>query len=98
MAEERAAAFTRRSIKTSAKLAGLKLVVSMMDLTTLEGSDTQEKSPFFAAKPCNPSIPATRCRVARPFASIQISLESRRNFSNNPALKSPLSQLRFPRD
>ncbi|HEX3228855.1 MAG TPA: hypothetical protein VHQ95_07805, partial [Pyrinomonadaceae bacterium] len=40
MAEERAAAFTRRSIKTSAKLEGLKLVVSMTDLTTLEGSDT----------------------------------------------------------
>ena len=35
MVEERAAAFTKRSIKTSAKLAGLKLAISMMDLTTL---------------------------------------------------------------
>ncbi|MCU0788285.1 MAG: deoxyribose-phosphate aldolase, partial [Verrucomicrobia bacterium] len=43
MATERAAAFTRRSIKTSAKLSGLKLVVSMIDLTTLEGSDTPGK-------------------------------------------------------
>jgi deoxyribose-phosphate aldolase len=31
MAEERATAFAKRSIKTSAKLAGLKLAVSMMD-------------------------------------------------------------------
>src|SRR5882757_1306490 len=43
MAEERAAAFTKRSIKTSAKLAGLKMAVSMMDLTTLEGKDTPGK-------------------------------------------------------
>ena len=39
MAEERAASFARRSIKAGAKLTGLKLVVSMMDLTTLEGKD-----------------------------------------------------------
>jgi deoxyribose-phosphate aldolase len=38
MTEERAAAFTKRNIKTSTKLAGLKLAVSMMDLTTLEGN------------------------------------------------------------
>ncbi len=42
MVEERAA-FTKRSIKTSAKLAGLKMAVSMMDLTTLEGKDTPGK-------------------------------------------------------
>ena len=43
MVEERAAAFTKRSIKTSAKLAGLKMAVSMCDLTTLEGKDTPGK-------------------------------------------------------
>ena len=43
MIEERATAFTKRSIKTSAKVAGLKLAVSMMDLTTLEGKDTPGK-------------------------------------------------------
>src|SRR5205823_766670 len=47
MADERAAAFGRRSIKTSAKLEGLKLVVSMTDLTTLEGSDTPGKIATF---------------------------------------------------
>jgi deoxyribose-phosphate aldolase len=54
MTEERAASFTRRSIKTSAKLEGLKLVVSMMDLTTLEGSDTPGKIAFLCRKAMQP--------------------------------------------
>jgi deoxyribose-phosphate aldolase len=57
MAEERAAAFTRRSIKTSAKLEGLKLVVSMTDLTTLEGSDTPGKVAFLCRKAMQPLDP-----------------------------------------
>jgi deoxyribose-phosphate aldolase len=57
MAEERAAAFTRRSIKASAKLEGLKLVVSMMDLTTLEGSDTAGKIAFLCRKAIQPLDP-----------------------------------------
>ena len=43
MAEARAASFKTRSIKTSAKMAGLKLAMSMIDLTTLEGKDSPEK-------------------------------------------------------
>jgi deoxyribose-phosphate aldolase len=43
MAEQRAASFKTRSIKTAAKLAGLKLALSMVDLTTLEGKDSPEK-------------------------------------------------------
>ena len=57
MVEERAAAFTRRSIKTSAKLAGLKLAVSMMDLTTLEGKDTPGKVAFLCRKAMQPADP-----------------------------------------
>ncbi len=57
MAQERAAAFGRRSIKTSAKLEGLKLVVSMMDLTTLEGSDTPGKIVFLCRKAMQPLDP-----------------------------------------
>jgi len=41
--EERAASFAKRSIKKASKVAGLKLAVSMMDLTTLEGKDTAGK-------------------------------------------------------
>lgn len=41
--EERAARFTTRSIKKESKLNGLKLVLNMIDLTTLEGKDTDGK-------------------------------------------------------
>ncbi len=54
MVEERAAAFSKRSIKTSAKLAGLKLAISMMDLTTLEGKDTPGKVAFLCRKAMQP--------------------------------------------
>lgn len=41
--EERVARFTTRSIKKSAKLQGLKMILNMTDLTTLEGKDTEGK-------------------------------------------------------
>jgi deoxyribose-phosphate aldolase len=41
--EERVARFTSRSIKKSSKMQGLKMVLSMIDLTTLEGKDTEGK-------------------------------------------------------
>lgn len=40
---ERASRFTKRSIKNATKIAGLKMVLSMIDLTTLEGMDTEGK-------------------------------------------------------
>jgi len=57
MAEERAAAFTKRSIKTAAKLTGLKMAVGMMDLTTLEGKDTPGKVAFLCRKAIQPADP-----------------------------------------
>src|SRR5687767_5379445 len=42
-AEERASRFTKRSIKKESKVNGLKLVLNMIDLTTLEGKDTDGK-------------------------------------------------------
>ena len=41
--EERAAKFATRSIKKASKFQGLKMAVSMIDLTTLEGKDTVGK-------------------------------------------------------
>jgi len=41
--EERAARFTKRSIKKESKVQGLKMALSMMDLTTLAGKDTPGK-------------------------------------------------------
>lgn len=42
-AEERVAKFTKRSIKGESKRQGLRMVLSMIDLTTLEGKDTPGK-------------------------------------------------------
>ena len=41
--EERASRFTKRSIKNATKINGLKLALNMIDLTTLEGKDTDGK-------------------------------------------------------
>jgi deoxyribose-phosphate aldolase len=41
--EERASRFTKRSIKNDTKINGLKLALNMIDLTTLEGKDTDGK-------------------------------------------------------
>jgi deoxyribose-phosphate aldolase len=41
--EERAARFTKRSIKNETKINGLRLALNMIDLTTLEGKDTDGK-------------------------------------------------------
>ena len=41
--EERVARFCKRSIKKESKVAALKLALSMIDLTTLEGQDTPGK-------------------------------------------------------
>jgi deoxyribose-phosphate aldolase len=41
--EERVSRFTKRSIKNDAKAQGLRMVLNMIDLTTLEGKDTDGK-------------------------------------------------------
>jgi deoxyribose-phosphate aldolase len=55
MVEERASAFAKRSIKSGAKLSGLKLAVAMMDLTTLEGKDTPGKVAYLCRKALQPA-------------------------------------------
>ena len=57
MVEERASSFAKRSIKAGAKLAGLKLAISMMDLTTLEGKDTPGKIAYLCRKAIQPAEP-----------------------------------------
>lgn len=54
MLEFRASQFTKRSIKTASKLAGLKLAMSMIDLTTLEGKDSPEKVRSLCRKALRP--------------------------------------------
>jgi deoxyribose-phosphate aldolase len=60
--EERAAALGKRSIKKRAKEQGIRLAISMMDLTTLEGKDSEGKVRQLCQKaihpmPGDPSIP-----------------------------------------
>ena len=61
--EERAQALGKRSIKKEAKVAGLRLAISMCDLTTLEGKDSPARVRQLCAKairpdPSDPSIPS----------------------------------------
>jgi deoxyribose-phosphate aldolase len=62
-AEARAATLATRSIKTSAKAWAIDRVISMTDLTTLEGADTPGKVRALCAKgrrpdPSDPSVPS----------------------------------------
>jgi deoxyribose-phosphate aldolase len=52
--EERVAKFTTRSIKKTAKVWGLRMAVSMTDLTTLEGKDTPGKIASLCSKALRP--------------------------------------------
>jgi deoxyribose-phosphate aldolase len=61
--DARAAVLAKRSIKTDAKAQGIRLAVSTIDLTTLEGSDTSGKVRHLCAKavcpdPLRPEIPS----------------------------------------
>jgi deoxyribose-phosphate aldolase len=60
--EQRAAALATRSIKTSSKRRALDTIVSLIDLTTLEGADTPGKVRSLVAKailpdPADPTCP-----------------------------------------
>ena len=60
--EERAASLARRSIKKAAKREGIRLAISMLDLTTLEGKDSEGKVRQLCRKairplPEDPTVP-----------------------------------------
>jgi deoxyribose-phosphate aldolase len=55
MLEARAGALAKRSIKTSAKLAGIRLAIACMDLTTLEGKDSHGRVRSLCAKAKTPA-------------------------------------------
>lgn len=52
--EERAASLGKRSIKKETKIAGIKLAISMIDLTTLEGKDSAGKVEAMCQKAIRP--------------------------------------------
>jgi deoxyribose-phosphate aldolase len=70
--EERAGELATRSIKRGAKLQALDLVIRSIDLTTLEGTDTEGKVVAMCAKavrpnPVDPSIPSVAAVCVEPF-------------------------------
>ncbi|MCB1009376.1 MAG: deoxyribose-phosphate aldolase, partial [Acidobacteria bacterium] len=52
--EERAAGLAKRSIKKESKRAGILLAISMIDLTTLEGKDSEGKVQQMCRKALRP--------------------------------------------
>jgi deoxyribose-phosphate aldolase len=62
--EERVAKFTTRSIKKASKLWGLRMAISMTDLTTLEGKDTPGKIESLCRKAMRPHDDPTVPSVA----------------------------------
>src|SRR6516164_6341381 len=80
--EERAAVLATRSIKRDAKVAGLRLALACMDLTTLEGKDTPERVAQLCRKArrpdiLDPSVPpvAAVCDYPNLVASAKAALE-----------------------
>jgi deoxyribose-phosphate aldolase len=62
-AESRAAKLATRSIKKSSKLVAIDLAIAMVDLTTLEGADTEGRVTSLCTKalrpdPLDPTVPA----------------------------------------
>ena len=75
-AEERAASLAKRSLKKDSKVWGLKLAISMMDLTTLEGKDTRGKVFALCQKairpdPSDPEVPPVAASAAVDSISIK---------------------------
>jgi len=55
MLEARAAALSKRSIKTTSKVAGIRLAIECVDLTTLEGKDSEGRVRSLCAKAVRPA-------------------------------------------
>ena len=78
--EERAASLGRRSIKHDAKRQGIRLAISMIDLTTLEGADTPGKVRHLCAKavvpdPARPEVPSCAAICVYP-ALVPVAVEA----------------------
>ena len=95
--EERAATLGKRSIKTTAKQQGIRLAVSMVDLTTLEGSDTPGKVRHLCAKAVCPAPTHAGDPVrAPPSASTRRSWASSREALEGTGVRAASVATAFP--
>lgn len=81
--EERCARFTTRSIKKDTKVQGLKMVLNMIDLTTLEGKDTEGKVKQMCYKATHlhdvlPGLPTTAAVCVYP-SMVKVAKDALRN-------------------
>ena len=109
--EERVARFNSRSIKKETKIAGLKLALSMIDLTTLEGKDTEGKVKQLCQKALHlnydiPDLPTVAAVCVYPnhvktakqilkHSSIKVASVANAFPSGNSSLKVKLEDTRF---
>lgn len=101
--EERAAALGKRSIKKSAKIAGLRMAIAMCDLTTLEGKDSVGKVRALCQKakhplPGHPEIPSVAAVCVYPslVPTAKRALEGSRVKVAAVATSFPSGQLPLP--
>jgi deoxyribose-phosphate aldolase len=76
--EQRAATLATRSVKTVAKDHALRTAISLLDLTTLEGSDTPGKVRIVSARamrpdPGNPSVPSVAAVCVYPSLVAEVA-------------------------
>ena len=91
-ADARAAGLATRSIKTTAKAWAIDASISMVDLTTLEGSDTPGKLRALCGKarhpdPTDPSTPPVAAICIYPLRAQLVAL-----FSDLPAVAGSLAE------
>jgi len=82
--EERVAKYTTRSIKKSSKVFGLRLAVSMIDLTTLEGKDTPGKVESLCRKAIRPHEDPDIPMVAAVCVYPSMVRHARKHLGNTP--------------
>lgn len=108
--EERVAQYTTRSVKKKAKVFGLKLAISMVDLTTLEGKDSPGKieslcykalrpdssldAPSTAAVCVYPALVKTARRILGDHAPVHIASVATAFPSGQTSLKTRLAEVR----
>jgi len=94
--EERVAKYPTRSIKKNAKLQGLRLAVSMVDLTTLEGKDTPGKVASLCQKALHPHDDASVPQVAAVCVYPAMVKHARRALGEDTAVRIASVATAFP--
>lgn len=90
--KQRTAAFCSRSIKKNAKLDTIKLAISMTDLTTLEGADTEAKVKQLCAKAAYP----IRSEIIKNQSQLFAVMQNKENFTLNQPLPSCAAVCVYP--